>query len=430
MTTYAEFLAAKRARVAPTGVSCTPRDMHRFLHGWQAHLVALSARRGRNALWADCGLGKTVMQVEWARTVADRSLIVAPLAVCGQTIGEARHVDQDIAYVRDDSEVGAAGIYITNFEVAHRINPARFGGVVLDESSILKNVAGKMRDRLINLYRDVPYRLACTATPAPNDVAELANHAEWLGVATRREMLSTYFVHDSDMGWRLKGHAADAMWEWMSAWAVALRSPADLGWPDDGYVLPELHIEPHLLAVNVEVDGQLFPTDLGGVGGRARVRRETLGARVARAVDLATSDGEQWIAWCGLNDEADAIAAAIPDAMNVPGSWTPEAKADALRRFAAGEVRVLVTKPSIAGFGLNFQRCSRMVFVGLSDSYEAYYQCIRRCYRYGQQNPVRVHIVLSELEGQIAANIARKERQAHAATDALVRRLRPREEAA
>lgn len=431
MTDYASFLARKATRVSGTGHACTSSDVHPLLHPWQREIVAWAVRKGRAALFADCGLGKTLMQLEWSRLSADRSLIVAPLAVCEQTVREAAKVGTPITYVRDVDGVDGPGVYVTNYEVADRIDPALFDAVALDESSILKNVAGKMRDRLIGLYRDTPRRLACTATPAPNDVAELANHAEFLGVATRREMLSTYFIHDSDVGWRLKGHASEAMWSWMATWAVAMRRPSDLGWPDDGYVLPALSLHPHLLPVDLPVDGQLFATDLGGVGGRAAIRRRTLTARVERAVDLiADDDDRQWIAWCGLNDEADAIAAAVPDAVNVPGSWSPEDKAAALLDFAAGRTRVLVTKPSIAGFGLNFQGCARMVFVGLSDSYESYYQCIRRCYRYGQSSPVEAHIVLSELEAAIAANVARKERDAHAATDALVRHLRPFEEVA
>jgi hypothetical protein len=306
-----------------------------------------------------------------------------------------------------------------------RFDPAGLDGVVLDESSILKDVTSKTRDRLIAQFAGVPRRLACTATPAPNDVTELANHAEFLGVATRREMLATYFVHDAD-GWRVKGHARGPMFAWMATWALAIRRPSDLGWPDDGYALPPLRVIPHMLATETESpEGQLFATDLGGVTGRAKARAATVADRCARAAELAAAEpGQPWVLWCGLNAEADTLARLVPGAVNLHGALTPEAKADVLRAFAAGRIRVLVTKPSIAGFGLNWQHCARMAFVGLSDSYEAYYQAIRRCHRYGQARPVHAHVIVSGLESQIAANVARKQQQASQLTDALVAQMR------
>jgi hypothetical protein len=249
-------------------------------------------------------------------------------------------------------------------------------------------------------------------------------YAEFLGHASRREMLATYFVHDQD-GWRPKGHARGPMFRWMAGWAVALRRPSDIGYSDEGYLLPELSIIPHLLPADVEAEGQLFPTSLGGVAGRAKVRRDTLEARCRRAADLVAAEpGEPWLLWCGLNDEADTLTRMIPGAVNVQGSVAPEQKAELLLGFADGTVRHLVTKPGIAAFGLNWQHCARMAFVGLSDSYEQYYQAIRRCYRYGQTRAVRVHIVLSDLEGQIAANISRKERDAARFTGELVAQMR------
>jgi len=283
---------------------------------------------------------------------------------------------------------------------------------VLDEASILKQSDGKTRAKLISFFADVPRRLSCTATPAPNDPEELTNQAEFLGVMPRVEMLAAYFVHD-DSGWRLKGHARGPMFRWMSTWAVALRRPSDIGYPDDGYRLPGLEIVPELVPVELEAEGQLFATDLGGVGGRAKVRRETLDARTQAAAELVARERhEPWLLWCGLNDEADRLAELIPGAVNVTGSMTPEQKAQAFLDFADGKIRHLITKPSIAAFGLNWQHCARMAFVGLNDSYETYYQAIRRCYRYGQKRVVRAHVVVSELESQIAANVARKERDA------------------
>lgn len=422
MTPYHEFLAAKQARAGAAGTPVDVAEVHPSLHPWQARIVAWAVRTGRCAVWADTGLGKTRMQLEWARLSGSRALIVAPLAVCAQTVREAERIGLTVRYVREDGE--PEGIRITNYEMVDRFDPESLDAVVLDESSILKDFASATRNRLIAQFADVPRRLACSATPAPNDVAELANHAEFLGRASRVEMLSTYFVHD-DQGWRPKGHARAPMFRWMSGWAVALRRPSDIGFPDDGYVLPELSIRPELVPVDMHAEGQLFPTDLGGVGGRAKVRRETLAARVERAAQLVAAEpGEPWLLWCGLNDEADRLARAIPGAVNVHGSMSPEQKAELLLGFAAGDVQTLVTKPGIAAFGLNWQHCARMVFVGLNDSYEAYYQAIRRCWRYGQARPVHVHIVLSELEGQIAANVGRKEREAARFTGELVEQMR------
>jgi hypothetical protein len=425
MTTYQEFLARKAVAARQVGIEVDVDVVHPSLHAWQARIVTWAVRAGRAAIWADTGLGKTRMQLEWARLSADTTLLVAPLAVCAQTVQEAARIGITARYVRDGTAVDEPGIWVTNYEMVAHFDPARFGAVVLDESSILKDVTSKTRDKLIAHFGGVPRRLCCSATPAPNDVAELANHAEFLGTASRREMLSTYFVHDAD-GWRAKGHARTPMFRWMSTWAVALRRPSDIGYTDDGYVLPDLQITPHLIAVDLPApEGQLFATTLGGVGGRATVRRATLSARVERAAGLVLAEpDEPWLLWCGLNDEADALARALPDAVNVHGSMKPERKAELLLAFAAGEIRHMITKPGIAAFGLNWQHCARMVFVGLSDSYESYYQAIRRCYRYGQTRPVQVHIVLSELESQIAANVTRKEREAARFTGELVASMR------
>lgn len=422
---YSDFLDGKRRVVQPVGRDVDPGDIHPILHDWQARGVAWAVKSGRAALFWDCGMGKTLAQVEWSRQSADTALIVTPLSVAQQTVREAGKIDCPARYVRSSAEVTGPGVWVTNYEMVDRFDPDAFGAVVLDESSILKSYDGATRSMLISHFARVPYRLACTATPAPNDVAELTNHAEFLGVASRAEMLAAYFIND-EKSWRLKGHAAAAMWDWMSGWAMALRRPSDIGGDDTGYDLPELRIVTHLLPVNTAPEGQLFATELGGVSGRAKVRRDTMASRVERAAELA-GDGDQWIIWCGLNDEADTAAALIDGAVNVSGSWPPDKKADALLAFADGAIRVLVTKPSIAGFGMNFQGCARMAFVGLSDSYEQYYQAIRRSWRYGQTRDVEAHIVLSELEAAIAENVARKEREAFVAMDALVDRITRKE---
>lgn len=420
---YEGFLASKARGVFDAGEGIERSDLHPNLFDWQAEVTAWALRKGRAAVFADCGLGKTFMQVEWARHAAARTLIQAPLSVARQTVREAAKLDLDVRYVRSPEQATGPGVWITNYEMADRFDPSGFGAVVLDESSILKNVDGRLRQRLTAQWAAVDRRLACTATPAPNDVTELCNHAEFLGAMTRPEMLAHFFVNDEFHGrsrWRLKGHARDRFYEWMAGWAVGLRRPSDLGWPDDGYALPELRIHADVVQADVEpVDGQLFPS-LGGVSGRAKVRKATAADRVDRAASLAEAPG-QWLVWCGLNTEADAITARVEGAVNVTGAMTPDAKAEALEAFQDGEIRVLVTKPSIAGFGMNFQQCHRMVFVGLSDSYEAYYQAIRRCWRFGQSRPVDVHIVVSHLEKEIVDNVRAKERSSSEFTDGLIR---------
>lgn len=417
---YAQFLAAKVKQAEKHGRTVAIEDIHPMLHPWQSDLVKWAVSTSRAALWADTGLGKTVMQIEWARLSGETSLIVAPLAVCAQTVREAAKVGVKTRYVRDPSEITGPGVWVTNYEMVTRFPAAMFDAVVLDESSILKQSDGKTRTMLIEHFQLVPHRLACSATPAPNDPEELTNQVEFLGRMSRTHMLAAYFVHDSD-GWRLKGHARAPMMRWMAQWAVALTKPSDVGGDDDGYDLPGLTISPHLLDVEIEVEGQLFPTALGGVQGRAAVRRQTLADRVERTRSIVAAEpGESWLLWCGMNAEADALAAAIPGAVNVHGSMDPDEKARLLLGFADGDFRVMITKPQIASQGLNYQHCARMAFVGLGDSYEQYYQAIRRCYRYGQKRVVNAHIILSSLESQIADNVRRKERQASGITAELV----------
>ena len=426
MSDYATFLERKAIAAPRIGADVDRCELHPSLYEWQAEIVQWACGIGRAAVWADTGLGKTRMQLEFARVMAGdgAALVVAPLAVCAQTVREAAALNIDARYVRGNDAISSPGVYVTNYEMVQRFDPARLTVVVLDEASILKQSNGATRTLLIEHFETVPYRLACTATPAPNEPEELTNQAAFLGVMTRANMLAAYFVHDQD-GWRPKGHARGPMFKWMASWAVALRKPSDLGYSDEGYDLPGLEITPHLLPVEVEAEGQLFATELGGVGGRARIRKDTLERRCERAAALVALEPEEpWVLWCGLNDEADLLAQLIPGAVNVKGSMSPEDKAAELLRFADRETRVLITKPSLAAFGLNWQHCAHMVFVGLSDSYEAYYQAIRRCYRYGQRRVVVAHVVLSEIEAQIAVNIGRKEREAQRTTAELVRAMR------
>jgi len=407
--TYADFLARKARNHHGQGISVRASQLHESLHPWQNWIVRTALERGRCAVFADTGLGKTRMQLEWARLASNRSLILAPLSVARQTVREAVIIGVPITYARRPEMVVPGTVTITNYELAHHFPAEMFDAVALDESSILKNFTGHTRTALIHQWAHTAMRSSWSATPAPNDVTELCNQAEFLGVMPRNEMLAAYFVHD-DEGWRLKGHAAGPMFDWMATWTIAARRPSDVGGDDAPYHLPPLTVTPVKVAVDIEADGQLFPTELGGVGGRSKVRRVTLDARVEAAAELANQPG-QWIVWCGLNDEANAVTKAVEGAVNVEGNMTPDEKADAFEAFQDGRIRVLVTKPSIAGMGMNFQNCHRMVFVGISDSWESYYQAIRRCYRFGQNKEVEAHIVVSDLEMQIVDNVRRKEHE-------------------
>lgn len=423
MMAYVDFLATKAVVVRSSGHEVDPSDIHPSLFGFQRDLVRWSLRKGRAALFADTGLGKTRMQLEWARLTGQRALILAPLAVVRQTVAEGASIGITVTAARSQAEAAPTGITITNYEMLGHFDPSAFGAVALDESSILKNFEGKVRAQLIAAFKDTPYRLACTATPAPNDIAELANHAEFLGIMKREEMLAAFFVHD-DTGWRLKGHAREPFYRWLASWAMSLKRPSDLGYSDDGYALPPLEITASLVPTTFTRPGELFATTLKGIGDRAAVRRKTLTERVKAAADLINAEpDEPWIAWVGLNDEGSELAARIPGAVLVEGSDTPEHKADAIESFVRGDCRVIVSKVSIFGFGLNLQRCARMVFVGLSDSYEAYYQAIRRCWRFGQERPVHAYIVLTEPEGAIYANVCRKQREAEATAAQLVKHV-------
>lgn len=421
---YAEFLASKR-RLAP-GVgdpTVTPDQMNPTLFDFQAVISAWAVRRGRAGIFATTGLGKTAMQLSWAEKSGERSLVIAPLAVCQQTIREANRMGIDAQYLRSGGRL-APGMYVTNYEMADRFDPHHLDAVVLDEGSILRDATGATRNMLVDHFARVPRRLTCTATPRPNDAEELTNQASFLGIMPRVEMLATYFVHDDD-GYRLKGHARKPMMRWMASWAIAMLSPADLGYPAEAFELPGLDIIPELLPVPIETEGQLFTTSLGGVGGRAKIRKATLEARCERAAELiAKEPDEPWLLWTALNSEADLLTKLIPGAVNVHGSMSPEEKAEKLLGFADGDIQILVTKPKIAARGLNLQRCAHMVFVGLSDSFEDYFQCIRRCHRFGQTRRVKAHIVLSELENQIATNVGRKEREADAFMRELVDAMR------
>lgn len=412
---YIEFLESKKIKHGMCGIDVDESSIHPTLYPFQNHIVRWALRKGRAAIFADCGLGKTLMQLEWAQHIhkhtGGRVLIVAPLAVASQTSREGRLIDVEVTVCRDGDDL-SGGINITNYELLERFNDSAFAGVVLDESSILKNYSGKIRTQIIDMFRDTRYKLACTATPSPNDHMELGNHSEFLGALTRTEMLSTYFLHDGGdtSKWRLKGHAEDAFWKYISSWAVMLAAPEDIGYNSGGmFKLPPLNIREHIVSHTKPIPGMLFPQIAQTLTERRNARRDSIDERVQLCADIVNGSREIHIIWCGLNDESLKLAAAIDGAVEIKGSDSRDFKRDTILAFADGKIKALVTKPSIAGFGVNWQVCHNVCFVGLSDSYEQYYQAVRRCWRFGQKHPVNVHIITGELEGAVIDNIKRKD---------------------
>ncbi len=412
---YSEYIESKSDAVRFPGL--TPEVSPDHLFDFQRKIVDWALRKGRSANFSDTGLGKTIMQVEWARQVSSegRVLILAPLAVADQTSREAERFGVEIPYRRKDE---GDRITIANYEMVEHFDPDDFVGIVLDESSILKNFNGRTRNALISMFSQTPYRFACTATPAPNDFTELGNHSEFLGALTRPEMLAEYFVHDggSTQDWRLKGHAVAHFWRWLCTWGVVVRRPSDLGFADGDFALPPLRIHEERIRVGHEQAqkaGMLFAPDARTLNEQRAIRRATVDERTAIACRLASEHpGEPLLVWCEYNREADSVEAAIPDAVQIAGSDSPEVKRDRLIAFSEGRIRVLVTKPSIAGFGLNWQHCRRMMFVGPSHSYEQTYQAIRRCWRFGQTDAVHVHIATADTEMAVVQNYRRKEADA------------------
>jgi superfamily II DNA or RNA helicase len=418
---YAAFLASKARIYAGDGLADRV-TLPPALYDWQAAIVRWALKKGRCALWADCGLGKSFMQIAWAHALDVPTLIFAPLCVAEQTVDEAAKLGIELTYAEGPHAIRGK-LTITNYERLDRFDPSQFQAVVLDESSILKSFDGKTRTKLIEAFKSTRYRMCCTATPSPNDIAELANHAEFLGLMTRAEFLATWFVHD-DEGWRMKKHARGAFYRWLASWAMTLRTPSDLGYSDEGYILPALQIQDHVVMASRAPEGMLFHDMAAkGIQGRLAARCASIPDRVARASEIATGDG-QWLIWCGLNDESSALARAIPGAVEISGRDSYAEKRAAIRGFVDGSIRVIVTKMKIAGFGLNLQNCHQMICVGLGDSYEQYYQGVRRCWRFGQTSPVDVHIVVSEAETGVVANVRRKEADAMMMSRELLAELR------
>ena len=430
MSDYEAFLRERAQAGADSGFA--PLWMPDFLFDFQASMVEWSVRKGRAAIFADCGLGKTPMGLVWASNVARKTsrpvLYLTPLAVASQTVHEADKFGIEAAHSRDGSV--SSHIVVTNYERLHYFNASDFAGVVCDESSILKSFAGQRRGEITAFMRKVPYRLLQTATAAPNDYIELGTSSEALGYMGHMDMLNRFFKNDLNnsaqgrmrgevIKWRLKGHAELPFWRWVCSWARAIRRPSDLGFDDSRFVLPPLNEVEHLVKANSLADGMLFALPAVGLKEQREERRRTVEERCAMVAELVNKTGQPALVWCHLNDEGDELQRVIPDAVQVSGGDSDDRKEERLKAFAEGRARVLITKPKIGAWGLNFQHCNHVTFFP-SHSFEQYYQAVRRCWRFGQKRAVKVDIVTTEGERGVMRNLQRKAEQADAMFSRLV----------
>lgn len=408
---YEQFIESKRIHVEEGGFE--PDELAGHLFDYQKAVTRWALKKGKACIFAGTGMGKTAMQLEWARQVVAKAgpvLILTPLAIAHQTEKEAHRFG--MITVRAVREQTTDLIQVSNYENLHKFDPSFFSGIVLDESSILKSFSGKIRNQIIDSFARTPYRLACTATPAPNDIEEIGNHAEFVGAMKRVEMLAMFFNHDGGdtSKWRLKGHAQDEFWKWMCQWAMMFTRPSDIGFSDEGFILPELRYHDIRLQSEIKMEGMLFAV-APDLSQKREIRKQTIENRIAEATRIAKKSKGPVIVWCDYNDESTMLAESIKGAEEVTGSQDSETKEELLDSFSDGSLRVLVSKPSICGFGLNWQHCNTMIFAGLSDSWEQFYQAVRRSWRFGQKNPVDVYIVTDGMDSTIA-NIKRKEEQA------------------
>jgi hypothetical protein len=416
MDDYQTFLDAKKITPIISGFDINLEHLNSNLFDFQKVIVKWALKRGRAAIFADTGLGKTLMQTSWGHEVYKQTngnvIIFAPLCVAQQTVKEGAKFGIEINYCRDESGI-KDGINISNYEMLEKFDLSQFAGVILDESSIIKNRDGKTRNAMIEACQQVPYRLSCTATPSPNDFMELGNQCEFLGIMGMTEMLATYFINDAgDTGtWILKGHARVKFWEWMATWACVIRSPNDLGFDGSAYILPKLNMFEHV--VESEPSTDLFADIAVGLMERNKARKDSIDDRVEKCASIINASDEQFVIWCHRNEEAEKLCKLIAGAVDVSGSDSIEHKEQSVTQFLDNKIRVLVSKPKILGSGMNFQNCHNTAFVGLSDSWEQYYQAIRRFYRFGQTKEVNVHVISAESEGAVVANIKRKEEQNH-----------------
>ena len=404
MKEYMEFLKMKQTNVIESGFELNDHELNNMLFPFQKYCVRRALKAGRFAMFEDCGLGKTIQQLEWADKVQKHIdkpvLILAPLGVIGQTIKEGAKFGYEVI------ELGVtvfdqdlkAGIYITNYDNMENIDAYLFGGIVLDESSILKNFAGKTKQLLIDSFKDTPYKLCCTATPSPNDTTELCNHAEFLNIMTRNEMLAMYFVHDggSTSDWRLKGHAKQEFWDFISTWAVMLSKPSDIGFDGTGYDLPPLNIIEEYVHTEKRDNGMLFNDVAVSATDYHKELRATINERITRVAEIVNASSENFIIWIGHDEEGELLRSLIPDAIEVKGSDSKGVKKERLLGFGNGDFRVLITKLKIAQFGLNYQNCHNQIFASLDFSFESTYQGIRRSYRFGQTNEVNIYLIVTD----------------------------------
>lgn len=412
---YRQFLERKKQTIQDSGFRVEEKDLNPILFPFQKYCVTKALKKGRYALFEDCGLGKTIQQLEWSRHIANHTnkpvLIIAPLAVVGQTISEGEKFGYIVTELNGRPSDG--GIYITNYDNIKNVVAKDYAGVVLDESSILKNFDGETKKMIIELFSDTPYKLACTATPSPNDVMELCNHAEFLNVMSRNEMLAMYFIHDggNTTSWRLKGHCEQMFWDFVAEWAVMLCSPSDIGFSDEGYVLPAMN----LIETHIETDkrdnGKLFNDTSVNATDYNKELRATINERLQKVAEIVNNSEENWIIWIKQDDEGDILRKLIPDAVEVRGSETPSAKREKLIGFAKNKYRVLITKLKIAQFGLNYQNCHNQVYASLDFSFESTYQGIRRSWRFGQDHDVNVYLICTDTMSNVRETIAKKQEQ-------------------
>ena len=422
---YNDFLEEKEIIFKPSGFQINRDDLPSNLFDFQKDFTLYALRKGKAGIFADTGLGKTPMQIVWADKTQQEFrkpvLIIAPLGVAFQTVDIAKKLfGIEINYSNIGKPKG--NITITNYEHAKKFNPQDYSGVVLDESSILKGFDGHYKKLLTEMFADTPMKLACTATPNPNDDEEIANHVAYLGIMSREDLLSTFFVHDGNI-YRLKGHAEIKFYKWMASWGMALQKPSDLGYSDEGFILPKLNVTPHFLRSNYVGNDDLYFTSLKGIGDRIRVRRETYEAKCYQASEMINQSNEQWIVWCGLNPESKLAHKLTRESVEISGTDPLEKKIEVFRKFQDGQIKVLVTKPKIAGFGLNFQNSWNSASIGMSDSFESFYQYIRRQYRFGQKHEVNAHVFLADVEQQIWDNVLGKEARANKQRTALIKNV-------
>lgn len=422
---YTEFLERKKTTHYDAGFIVNDSDLNTNLFDFQRHIVKTALRKGRYAIFADCGLGKTLMQLEWAHHVTKHTnkpvLILAPLAVSGQTINEGKKFGINIEKWTNDYVDGVSGIFITNYEQLENIDCSLFSGIVLDESSILKNFEGSTKNEVIDRFQFTPFKLACTATPSPNDPMELGNHSEFLNVMSRNEVFAMYFVHDrgETAKWRLKGHCEQLFWDWVSGWAVMLAKPSDIGFNAEGYNLPPLNLIEKQIKTDDRSNGKLFNDVAISATNFNQELRLTKIERLSEVVDIVNNSSENFIIWVKQNEEGEYLKKLIPDAIEVKGSDSPEYKESKLIGFANNEFRVLITKTKIAQFGLNYQNCRNQIFASLDFSFEGLYQAIRRSYRFGQKNDVNIYLITTDTMANVLDSIYRKQSQFEAMQKAM-----------